>query len=85
MVVSQSSSNLRSLKSASVDADYFANARPQIIVQDPRAGGGKHATLMEAITNGKPVYFYEESPEKQQLRPSHAQVHNDRVRFIHLV
>ena len=63
----------RGLKSTADDPDSFA--RPQFIVQDPRVGGKKHATLMEAITNGKPVYFYEPS----QLPTSHVQVENNFV------
>ena len=41
-------------------------------MQDPRVGGTKHATLMEAITNGKPVYFYDQSPRNPPS--SHVQV-----------
>jgi GTP-dependent phosphoenolpyruvate carboxykinase len=74
-------SNKRALKSTAVDSDYFANAKPQLIIQDPRAGGRKHATLMEAITNGKPMYFYEESPHQQQTVQVHVQVSKSNYSF----
>jgi hypothetical protein len=59
--------NHRTLKSVADDADFFANAKSQFIVQDPRVA--KQASLMEAIdSNGKPVFFY--APTEQP----HAQV-----------
>ena len=45
--------------SNSDDSDFFASARPQIIVKDPRVKSG-NANLMEAISDGKPVFFYAE-------------------------